>query len=80
MSGEVIGLKRGAEWTKVTERAVRCDWLDPAALIMSASLSHPAPTETTMTLAPTPAPLDPTSRTELPIRSPLSILRHALVQ
>ena len=27
MPGEVIGLKHGAEWTKVTERAVRCDWL-----------------------------------------------------
>ena len=27
MPGEVRGLKHGAEWTKVTERAVRCDWL-----------------------------------------------------
>ena len=31
MSGEVIGLKRGARWIKVTERAVRCGWLDQAA-------------------------------------------------
>ena len=31
MPGEVRGLKRGAEWTRMTERAVRCDWLDQAA-------------------------------------------------
>ena len=31
MPGEVIGLKHGARWTKVTERAVRCDWFDQAA-------------------------------------------------
>ena len=45
--------------------------------IMSASLSRPDSTGTTKALAPTPALLDPTSRTELPVRSPLSILRHA---
>ena len=31
MPGEVNELKRGAELTKVTERAVRCDWFDQAA-------------------------------------------------
>ena len=31
MLGEVNELKRGAGWTKVTERAVRCDWFDQAA-------------------------------------------------
>ena len=31
MPGEVRGVKRGAEWTKVTGRAVRCGWLDQAA-------------------------------------------------
>ena len=53
--------------------------LQSTALIMSASLSHPAPTETTMTLAPTPAPLDPTRRTVLSVWSSLSILGHAWV-
>ena len=37
MPGEVIGLKHGAEWTKVTERAVRCDGLDQAVRGVSAS-------------------------------------------
>ena len=31
MPGEVNGLKHGAEWTRMTERAVRCGWLDQAA-------------------------------------------------
>ena len=31
MPGEVNELKRDAGWTRVTERAVRCDWCDQAA-------------------------------------------------
>ena len=31
MPGEVNEFKHGAEWIRMTERAVRCDWLDQAA-------------------------------------------------